>query len=60
MMALEGASFGLQLGGQATNFVVLLMNPRSASSVLSSKVKARGRYFRSGGTGGGTIRPKPM
>ena len=39
MMALEGASFGLQLGGQATDFVLLLMNPRAASSILTSKVK---------------------
>ena len=39
MMALEGASFGFQLGGQATDFVLLLMNERSAKGVLSSKVK---------------------
>jgi lipid-binding SYLF domain-containing protein len=39
MMALEGGSFGLQLGGQATDFVLLIMNPRGADSILSSKVK---------------------
>jgi SH3 domain-containing YSC84-like protein 1 len=39
MMALEGGSAGLQLGGQATDFVLLLMNSRSASSILTSKVK---------------------
>jgi lipid-binding SYLF domain-containing protein len=39
MMALEGGSFGLQLGGQATDFVLLLMNDRSAKGVLTSKVK---------------------
>lgn len=39
MMALEGGSFGLQLGGQATDFVLLLMSPRSAHSILDSKVK---------------------
>jgi lipid-binding SYLF domain-containing protein len=39
MMALEGGSFGLQLGGQATDFVLLVMNPRGARSILSSKVK---------------------
>lgn len=39
MMALEGGSFGFQLGGQATDFVLLIMNPRGASSILSSKVK---------------------
>jgi SH3 domain-containing YSC84-like protein 1 len=42
MMALEGASAGLQLGGQATDFVLLLMNSRSASSILTSKVKLGG------------------
>ena len=39
MMALEGGSFGLQLGGQATDYVLLVMNPRGADSILSSKVK---------------------
>jgi SH3 domain-containing YSC84-like protein 1 len=42
MMALEGASFGFQLGGQATDFVLLLMSPKSASSILTSKVKIGG------------------
>lgn len=42
MMALEGGSFGLQLGGQATDFVLLLMNSRAASSILTSKVKLGG------------------
>ena len=39
MMALEGGSVGLQLGGNATDFILLMMNPRSAKAVLSSKVK---------------------
>jgi lipid-binding SYLF domain-containing protein len=39
MIALEGGSLGFQLGGQATDFVLLLMNSRSAEAVLSSKVK---------------------
>lgn len=39
MMALEGASVGFQIGGQATDFVLLVMNPRGAKSILSSKVK---------------------
>ena len=34
-----GGSFGLQIGGQATDFVLLIMNGRGANSVLSSKVK---------------------
>jgi lipid-binding SYLF domain-containing protein len=42
MMALEGGSAGLQLGGNATDFVLLLMSPRSATSILSSKVKIGG------------------
>jgi SH3 domain-containing YSC84-like protein 1 len=39
MMRLEGGGFGLQLGGQATDFVLLVMNPRGASALLKSKVK---------------------
>src|SRR5437773_5874647 len=39
MMRLEGGGFGLQLGGQATDFVVLVMNPRGARAILSNKVK---------------------
>ncbi|HEV2205802.1 MAG TPA: lipid-binding SYLF domain-containing protein [Candidatus Acidoferrales bacterium] len=39
MMVLEGGSFGFQLGAQATDFVLLVMNPRGASSILNSKVK---------------------
>ena len=42
MMALEGGSFGLQIGGQATDFVLLLMSPRSAHAILTSKVKLGG------------------
>jgi SH3 domain-containing YSC84-like protein 1 len=39
MYALEGLSIGFQLGGQATDFVLLVMNPKGAESLLSSKVK---------------------
>jgi lipid-binding SYLF domain-containing protein len=39
MMALEGGSLGFQLGGQATDFVLLIMNPRGAKAILNSKVK---------------------
>jgi len=42
MMALEGGSFGIQLGGQATDFVLMVMNPRGASSILTSQVKLGG------------------
>jgi len=39
MYALEGLSIGFQLGGQATDFVLLVMNSKGARSLLSSKVK---------------------
>jgi lipid-binding SYLF domain-containing protein len=39
MVALEGASFGLQIGGEATDFVLLVMNEKGANSVMSSKGK---------------------
>lgn len=42
MFALEGASFGLQIGGEATDFVLLIMNSGGANSVMSSKVKLGG------------------
>jgi SH3 domain-containing YSC84-like protein 1 len=42
MMALEGGSFGFQLGGEATDFVLLLMNDRAAGAILESKVKLGG------------------
>jgi lipid-binding SYLF domain-containing protein len=39
LYALEGINIGFQLGGQATDFVLLVMNPKGAESLLSSKVK---------------------
>jgi lipid-binding SYLF domain-containing protein len=39
LMALEGGSIGFQIGGQETDFMLLVMNDRGATSVLSSKVK---------------------
>ena len=39
LIALEGGSFGLQIGGQATDFVLLVMNDRGAQGILTSKVK---------------------
>jgi len=39
MYALEGGSIGFQLGGEATDLVLLVMNERGASSILDSKVK---------------------
>ena len=42
MMALEGGSFGFQIGGEATDFVLLVMNERGANGILTSKVKLGG------------------
>src|ERR1700746_108454 len=39
MYALEGVNIGFQLGGEATDFVLLVMNQKGAQSLLSSKVK---------------------
>jgi len=39
MYALDGGSFGFQLGGQATDLVLLVMNPRGVNALLGSKVK---------------------
>jgi len=39
LYALEGVSIGFQLGGQATDFVLLVMNPKGAQTLLYSKVK---------------------
>jgi lipid-binding SYLF domain-containing protein len=39
MFALEGGSFGLQLGGQATDYLLLVMNHKGAESIMTSKVK---------------------
>jgi SH3 domain-containing YSC84-like protein 1 len=42
MYSLEGISFGFQIGGQATDFVLLIMNDRGVNSILRSKVKLGG------------------
>lgn len=39
MYALEGGSVGFQIGGQATDFVILVINNRGVDSLLASKVK---------------------
>jgi lipid-binding SYLF domain-containing protein len=54
MFALEGANIGLQLGGQATDFVLLVMNPKGANSILGSKVKLGADASASGGPKGRT------
>jgi len=42
MFALEGGSLGFQAGGEATDYVILVMNEKGARSVMSSKVKLGG------------------
>jgi SH3 domain-containing YSC84-like protein 1 len=42
MMVLEGGSFGFQIGGEATDFGLLVMNERGARGILASKVKLGG------------------
>lgn len=39
MMASSGGSVGFQIGGQATDFVIMVMNDGGAKSVLTNKVK---------------------
>lgn len=52
LFALEGANIGFQLGGQATDFVLLVMNPRGANSILNSKVKLGGEASAAAGPKG--------
>ena len=54
MIILEGGSIGLQLGGQATDYVLLVMNDRGADSILSSKVKLGGDASAAAGPKGRT------
>jgi lipid-binding SYLF domain-containing protein len=54
MFALEGANIGFQLGGEATDFVLLVMNPKGAASVLKSKVKLGGDASAAAGPKGRT------
>ncbi len=49
MMALEGGSVGFQIGGEATDFVLLVMNDRGANGILASKVKLGGDASVAGG-----------
>ena len=60
MYALEGGSVGLQIGGEATDFVFLVMNDRGAGSLLRTKVKlgadASDRRWTEGTFGGSRYR----
>lgn len=54
MMAVEGGSFGLQIGAEATDFVFLIMNERGANSILHSKVRIGGDITAAAGPVGRT------
>lgn len=54
MYRLEGGSIGLQLGGSATDFVLLVMNPRGANAIIKSKVKLGADASVAGGPKGRT------
>jgi len=54
MFALEGANIGFQIGGEATDYVLLVMNPKGANSILSSKVKLGGDASAAAGPKGRT------
>lgn len=52
MYALEGINIGFQLGGEATDFVLLVINPKGARSLLNSKVKLGGNASAAAGPKG--------
>lgn len=52
MYALEGGSVGFQVGGEATDLILLVMNGRGMDSILSSKVKLGGDASIAGGPKG--------
>src|ERR1700704_941029 len=55
MYALEGGSFGLQLGAESTDVVFLVMNPRGVDALLSSKVKLGGSISAAAGPKGRSL-----
>jgi lipid-binding SYLF domain-containing protein len=54
MFVLEGGSVGFQIGGEATDFVLLIMNDHGANSLLHSKVKIGGDVSAAAGPVGRT------
>lgn len=55
MYAIEGGSFGLQLGGESTDVVFLVMNRRGVDALLNSKVKLGGNASAAAGPKGRSI-----
>ena len=52
MYALEGDSIGMQLGGEATDLILLVMNQKGVTSILSSKIKLGGDASAAAGPAG--------
>lgn len=55
MFRLEGINIGIQLGGQATDFVLLVMNPKGVNALLGSKVKLGADMAAAAGPKGRTL-----
>jgi lipid-binding SYLF domain-containing protein len=55
MYSLEGGSFGLQLGAESTDLVLLVMNPRGVGAILDTKVKLGGGASASAGPKGRSL-----
>jgi len=55
LMALEGGSIGFQLGAESSDFLLLVMNDRGATSVLENKVKIGGDASAAAGPKGRTV-----
>ena len=55
MYSLEGGSFGLQLGAESTDVVLLVMNDRGVDALLSSKVKLGGNASAAAGPKGRNV-----
>jgi SH3 domain-containing YSC84-like protein 1 len=55
MYSLEGGSFGVQLGGESTDVVLLVMNNRGVNALLNSKVKLGGNASAAAGPKGRNV-----
>lgn len=55
MYALDGGSFGLQLGAESTDVVLLVMNSRGVDALLNSKVKLGAGLSASAGPKGRSV-----
>jgi lipid-binding SYLF domain-containing protein len=60
LYALEGANIGFQLGGEKTDFVLLVMNFKGVGSLLKSKVKLGADAAAAAGPKAAMPLPRPM